>query len=180
MYSPLAKAIREARHAARLTQEDLGRQLGLRGRAVHRWERGTSVPRRTLRSALIRVIQARSQPAAAALAAAFDNHIARTKGWLPPAPALPAPTKPSDPVALQLAIFAAADELDLAPGRLRAAMARLFVRVADAGYSLEAARRALALLAAPDRSSDPRSVSSTSPPKHTWESRAFDTESARR
>lgn len=144
MHSPLAKAIREARRAVRLTQEQLGRQLGLKGRAVHRWECAASIPRRNLRPLLIRAVQIRSEPAAAKLSAAFESHVARTKGLVPsPAPA--APTKPPDSVALELAIFAAADELDRAPRRVRAAMLRLFVRVAEAGYSLDAARRELAL-----------------------------------
>jgi transcriptional regulator with XRE-family HTH domain len=36
MQTDLAVAIRESRRAAGLTQEQLGRRLGLRGRAVYR------------------------------------------------------------------------------------------------------------------------------------------------
>jgi transcriptional regulator with XRE-family HTH domain len=141
MRSPLARAIREARLSVRLTQTALARYIGLKGRAVYRWERGDSLPRKPVRSLLIRVIQIRSGEAAAKLAAAFESHAARVKGLVEaaPAPATP-PAKPSGSLALELAIFAMADELDLAPRRLRASLPRLFARVAEAGYSLDSAR----------------------------------------
>jgi transcriptional regulator with XRE-family HTH domain len=143
MHSPLARAIREARVSVGLTQVELGVHMGLKGRAVSRWERGDSVPRKRFRSSLVRAIQARSAETAAVLAAAFESHAARTKGIVepPPAPAPSPPARPTVPLALELAIFAMADELDLAPQRLRAALMNLLPRIADAGYSLEAAHR---------------------------------------
>lgn len=142
MRSPLAIAIRQARLTVRLTQQQLGTRMGLKGRAVYRWERGDSLPRRRLRADLIRVIQLLSVDAATRLQAAFAAHDAVAKGQVPAALVPPPPpAKPSGPVALELAVFAMADELDLAPRRLRSALIRLFARVAEAGYSLDSARR---------------------------------------
>jgi transcriptional regulator with XRE-family HTH domain len=140
--SPLAIAIRQARLTVRLTQQQVGTRMGLKGRAVYRWERGDSLPRRRIRADLIRVIQMFSVDAANRLQAAFAAHDALVKGHVPaPPPPPPPPAKPSGPVALELAIFAMADELDLAPRRLRSALTRLFARVSEAGYSLDSARR---------------------------------------
>lgn len=142
MQSPLAQAIRDARRSAQLTQEQLGRYMGLKGRAVYRWECGHAVPRRRMRWLLLRQIQLHNPEAAAKLSAAFEAHTARVKGLVPapPPPALPAPAKPSGAVALELALLAAADELDLSPRRLRASLARLCARAGEAGYSLDAMR----------------------------------------
>ena len=142
MRSPLANAIREARLAVRLTQEELGRQIGLKGRAVYRWERDASVPRRFVRGSVVRAIAMRNPEVAARLATAFETHAKRKSGFVAPEPAPAPPPPPLDPVALEFALFAMADELDLAPRRLRASLTRLFPRVAQAGYSLDSARHA--------------------------------------
>lgn len=55
--------------------------------------------------------------------------------------AAPAPAKPTGEVALELAIFALADELDLAPRRVRAALLMWLGRVTEAGFSLDSARQ---------------------------------------
>lgn len=140
MRSPVAHAIREARLTLRMTQEQLGRYVGLKAHAVYRWEAGYALPKRSAQRALVETVGLRSQQAAAQLKAAFESHLARG-GQAPPAPILAAaPAQPTGGLALELAIFALADDLDLAPRRLRAALPKLLLRLAAAGYSIESAR----------------------------------------
>jgi DNA-binding transcriptional regulator YiaG len=142
MRSPLAESIRDARLTVRLTQHELATRLGLNGRAVYRWEGDVSAPRRHHRHALVTAIRALDPNAASKLQAAFEGYDSKTKRIVPalPPPA-PTPAPPTGEVALELAIFAMADELDLAPRRLRASLARLFARLAEAGFSLDSARK---------------------------------------
>jgi transcriptional regulator with XRE-family HTH domain len=140
--SPLAQAIRDARLTVRLTQQQLGARIGLKGRAIYRWERDDSAPRRRHRRALVTMIQALDPAAASTLQAVFESHERKRKGVVVAAPAPPpAPAQPTGAVALELAIFALADELDLAPRRLRAALVKLFARLTEAGFSLDSARQ---------------------------------------
>jgi transcriptional regulator with XRE-family HTH domain len=142
MRSPLARAIRDARLSLRLTQDQLGMRLGLKGRAVYRWERGVSAPTKRHRRALVTAVQAIDANLAAKLQAELTSYVNNAKGVVvPPPPPAPAPAQPTGPVALELAIFAMADELDLTPRRLRASLSRLLVRLGEAGFSLEAARQ---------------------------------------
>src|SRR5262249_35147987 len=136
MRSPLAQAIRNGRLAMQLTQKELGLRLGLRGRAIYRWERDDSVPRKVQRERLVRPVELFDVDAAAKLKAAFESHAARVKGIVMSAAPPPPPARPTNPVALEFAIFAMADELDLAPRRVRASVTKLLARVEEAGYSL--------------------------------------------
>jgi transcriptional regulator with XRE-family HTH domain len=138
----LAQAIRDARLTVRLTQQQLGARIGLKGRAIYRWERDDNAPRRRHRRALVTMIQAIDPAAASRLQAVFESHERNRKGVVLPEPAPPpTPAEPTGAVALELAIFAMADELDLPPRRLRAALAKLLARVAEAGFSLDSARQ---------------------------------------
>jgi transcriptional regulator with XRE-family HTH domain len=145
MRSPLARAIRDARLSLRLTQDQLGMRLGLKGRAVYRWERGVSAPTRRHQRALLTAVQAIDPSLAAKLQAELVSSARQAQGLGPPAPAPPppVPAKPTGPVALELAVFAAADELDLTPRRLRAALVKLCARLMEGGFSLESAQRQL-------------------------------------
>lgn len=143
MQTHLAVAIRKSRRAAGLTQEQLGRRLGLRGRAVYRWERGDSVPSRRNRKALVVALDAVNRDAAAQLAAVLARE-APPRGAPPPAPATPpapAPPELSAPVALELAIFHMADELDLPPRRVRGPLVRLFKRLRSTHFTLDTAQK---------------------------------------
>jgi transcriptional regulator with XRE-family HTH domain len=140
--SPLAQAIRDARLTLRLTQEQLGKRLGLKGRAIYRWERDDSAPRRYHRRQLVTAIEAIDPGVATTLRAAIESHERNPRGIVVVAPPpAPAPAQPTGAVALELAIFAMADELDLPPRRLRAALVKLLARLAEAGFSLDSARR---------------------------------------
>ena len=143
MHSPLAQAIRTARLASGLTQDQLGTRLGLKGRAVSRWELDTSAPRRRHRRELVAVISASNQAAAATLAAVIASETKRGRR-APTAPPTPTPEPPppaiNPQVQLDLAVFAMADELDVPAGRLRAALIKLLKRMRETNLTLDAAQ----------------------------------------
>jgi transcriptional regulator with XRE-family HTH domain len=156
MPSTLARAIRKARLATGLNQEALGRRIGLQGRTLSRWECDTSTPSKAHRRALVTAVHVLDQNAAAALAAVFASDAKESPGAPVPAPApaapapvpaapAPAPVAPaaSPKVALELAVFAMADELDLPPRRVRNSLARLVKRWRETNLTLEAAQREL-------------------------------------
>jgi transcriptional regulator with XRE-family HTH domain len=152
MRSPVSRAIRDARLAMGLTQQQLGQYVGLKAHAVYRWEAGFNIPRKAMRRKLLKEVELRKPEAAAQLQATFDTHLTRG-GALPALAAVVAPVAPAQPtgaLAMELAVFAMADELDLAPRRLRAALPRLLLRMQSAGYSLESARQELDARAARD------------------------------
>ena len=143
MRSPLARAIRTARLASGLTQNQLGTRLGLKGRAVSRWELDASAPRRRHRRELVAVISAANQAAAATLAAVIASETKPARGAATAAPApVPEPAPPAiDPqLRLELAVFAMADELDVPAGRLRAALIKLLKRMRETNLTLDAAQ----------------------------------------
>jgi transcriptional regulator with XRE-family HTH domain len=145
MGKKLGHAIREARLTARLTQEQLGRRLGLKGRAVYRWENNDSAPTRRHERELVLALQAISPGAAASLQAAFAAARPEVK---PPSVATPTPEPAAPSISpgesFALAFFRMADELDLAPRRLRRPLARVLERMHGAGFTLETAQRMLA------------------------------------
>jgi transcriptional regulator with XRE-family HTH domain len=135
--SKLADAIVRARRTAGLTQEELGRRVGLKGRAVNRWERDTSAPTKRNRAALVTAFTALSPEIGAWFAQAIAG---ATEGPKPaPAPAATAtPAAASASDALERAVFAFADELDLPPRRARGALKRLVARLSAANLSVDA------------------------------------------
>jgi transcriptional regulator with XRE-family HTH domain len=146
MRSVLAQGIRAARLASGLTQEQLGRRLGLKGRAVYRWERDASAPRRRHRHELVAAISAVNQAAATALATVFANEANGRRGGAldaAPTPSVPAPPAVDPKLTLELAVFAMADELDVPARRLRGGFVGLFKRMREAGISLEMLQRRL-------------------------------------
>jgi transcriptional regulator with XRE-family HTH domain len=129
MRSTLAKAIRDARVAAGLTQKQLGARLGLNERAIHRWETGHCAPRRRVRSALVTALQQVNSAAGSALGAVFASV---SKGRAPdaaptPAPAAPPPLDPK--LALELATFALAEELNVPARQARLALGKWYLRL---------------------------------------------------
>jgi transcriptional regulator with XRE-family HTH domain len=143
MPSPTALAIRAARHQARITQTHLAALVGLKARAVSRWEKDESTPTLRVRARLVQVLQTLHPPAAAALA---DSFAARNRKRLPPSPppAPPPPAAPTGAAALELALFQFADDLDVPPRRARLAFARLLDRLQAGSLTLESARDHLA------------------------------------
>ncbi len=135
MTSKLAHAIYEARRAARLTQAELAMRLGLKARAVGRWELGQSAPRKRHRAPLVATIRIHDAAAADQLAKALVGDPPKRAPAVPPAPAPPDPD-----TVLELAVLRLADELDLPPRRVRGPLVRLLGRVAGAGFNVESAR----------------------------------------
>ena len=144
MRSSLAQAIRAARVASGLTQEQLGRRLGLKGRAVYRWERDASAPRKRHRRELVTAISAVNQAAATTLATVFASEAKGRLGAPAPAPA-PAPAVPViDPqITLEFAVFAMADDLDIPARRLRGGLIRFVKRLREASITLDTVQRQL-------------------------------------
>lgn len=132
MRSTLAQAVFSARRSCGLTQQDLGRRLGLRGRAIYRWENDLSLPNAHHRRALVTAIQAVNPVLAAQLASALAQ-----RGQPPLLPPGPPPAAARE--VLERAVFAAADELDLSPRRTRGALVRLLRRLRAGDVTLDAA-----------------------------------------
>lgn len=138
MRSKLGLAIREARRAAGLSQHQLGLRLGLKGRAISRWERSDNTPTKRNLTALLTAVGAVNQAAASSLAVAMG----RDQQAPAVASAVAAPAN-IEPATLELAVFSMADELDLPPRRIRGALARLLKRLQIANLSLEETRHQL-------------------------------------
>ncbi len=158
----LGASILKARRAAGLTQEVLGQRLGLKGRAIYRWERNETAPSDRHRRALIREIHLLNAQAGLELQEALSKLTGKTYAVVgyaatqEPAPrsaqnensaspfvdASPrqliaaSSTQPASDL-LDLAILKMADELDLAPRRARRALSRLLERLRTANFKWE-------------------------------------------
>jgi transcriptional regulator with XRE-family HTH domain len=141
MRQKLGQSIRSARRAAGFTQLQLGMRLGLKGRAVYRWENNGSAPTKRHQREMLAVIGAVNSGAASTLAAAFATVRQGTALAKPEPAAAPAVAAPNPLEAFELAIFRLADDLDLPPRRLRRPLARLCERLRAANFTLEAAQR---------------------------------------
>jgi len=127
--------IRNARSAAGLTQEQLGKRLGMKGRAVYRWENDESSPTPTHRRELINAIQAVRPAAATTLLEAW----VKPKKTIESVPLTTPATSPRE--LLELAVLRMADELDLPARRLRRPLLRLLSRARAANFTIETAER---------------------------------------
>lgn len=126
----VGRAIRLARRSAGLTQAQLGLRLGLKPRAIMRWETAQSAPSRPHRRQMLLAIQMHHAAAAATLGQAFDTAFPpRLRGQgaraaaiattTAPPPEIPAKTK------VELFIARAADDLDVTSKRLLGVLVRL-------------------------------------------------------
>jgi DNA-binding transcriptional regulator YiaG len=138
--SHVGAAIRKARTTVQLTQDQLGKRIGIAGRAVHRWEMDRSAPTRRHRQDLVSAIQVLNPVAAAALAEAFNPKTA-TAAQVAAAQAAPVAINHSE--ALAMAVFRIADELDLPARRVRRPLARLIGRLREVGLNLESTQEYL-------------------------------------
>jgi transcriptional regulator with XRE-family HTH domain len=141
MRTPLAQAIRTARRSAGLTQEQLGRRLGLQGRAIHRWECDETAPRRGHRRKLLEVLGGVDPGLLGQLTSALAPAQGNASSVAPAAPAPAASVSPT--TALELCLFRMADELDLPPRKVRTPLSRLLKRVRAANLTLEALQQHL-------------------------------------
>jgi DNA-binding XRE family transcriptional regulator len=133
----LGPAIWAARRVTMLTQDQLGKHVGVLGRTIHRWERGYRHPSPRHRRALLAAIQVLAPAEAPSLAIGLGLASAP-----PESPAAPAAAGSNTPT-LELLLLRAADELDLSPRRLRATLSTLFAELSRAGLSLAAVQAKL-------------------------------------
>ena len=159
----LGASILEARRAAGLTQESLGQRLGLKGRAIYRWERNETAPSGRHRSALIREIHLFNPQAGIKLQDSISKLTGKAYAVVPSqgeghttlqivdeskstsSPLLLSPiqqrsaldTSQSASDVLALAILKMADELDLSPRRLRRALSVLLEQLQTEHFTLE-------------------------------------------
>ncbi len=136
-------ALQAVRAALGLSQEDFGARLGVSRRTLTRWEVHDELPPvgqrkhiatsfpdapAELRAALIRSLEL-GEPFVASLTAA--------------GPSGAAPVATQAPVSLDGALLELCERVDVAPGRLRVALADFLRRAEAAGLSLQATRAAL-------------------------------------
>ncbi len=164
----LGASIVEARRAAGLAQETLGQRLGLQGRAIVRWERNETAPNDRHRRALIREIHLLNPQAGLALQAAVSAKTGKaytvasepvdaepsispaqndnSKSQSPFLVPAPKTTETAQTVldVLEFGVLKMADELDVAPRRVRRALSRLLERLREANVTLEPLQRELA------------------------------------
>lgn len=141
MRSKLGQAMRNARIAVRLTQVQLGRRMGLSGRAVYRWERGAAVPSKRHRAALVTALQAVNPQVAEWLAAIMASELDGKQAAAAPAEAAPAPI--DEAAMVERAIFMMADELDLPSRRVRGSLRRFLKSLRGAKLTLESTEQRL-------------------------------------
>jgi len=119
-----SKALFTARSAARLRLDQTAKALGVHPRTVTRWEIGETKPSADEWSRLVALFTAYAPQAAEALAAA-----AGVPSALPPPRAV-------DLRAIDAAIIRAADRLDVAPRRVRAALRDIVTATESANGTL--------------------------------------------
>jgi transcriptional regulator with XRE-family HTH domain len=146
--------LREVRTGLHMTQRQLAAALGRRPMAVNRWEMGAMVPRLEDR---LRVLHALDDAPRADLerlaiaagttlrAAGFEDEPAPPPAAAPSAaPLAPPPPSTLSPLAQAMvddAVREAAEDLEVAPQKLRPALSRMLDRIARAGVPIEAATR---------------------------------------
>jgi DNA-binding XRE family transcriptional regulator len=127
-----SQALFDARAHCKLTQAELGAHLGLTERTIHRWESGV---RRPNDRELAHVVRKLHQ-----LAPAHAARIAGTLGTTLEACGIAAPSQSvAHRHALEAAICAAAEELDVSPRRFRPAVAALLARLREARLTIDEA-----------------------------------------
>jgi transcriptional regulator with XRE-family HTH domain len=136
----VGQAIRQARRTVGLTQEQLGQRLGLDGQSVYRWESATATPTKRRERTLIAVFQAIHPPTAAWLLSALTSARAsegKAVGAVVVGPQVPASA------AVELAVYGLAEDLELAPRRVRAALVPFLKRLRSANIATDEAAQVL-------------------------------------
>ncbi len=129
----VAKALYWARRRVRLTQAQLGALVGVKWRAVSRWEISKATPTKAKMGKLVAGLERYDAATARTLAQALGVEVAL-------APPPPAPVSE----ALRAAVLRLADDLDVSPGRARKAVAALLERTRAAHFTVEGAAADLA------------------------------------
>jgi transcriptional regulator with XRE-family HTH domain len=139
----VGKAILKARGALRLHQSELGAQAGVSFRTIARWENGYRVPTEKQLDALLRAVIPYDEELAETIAAAAGASLVSLGLVTPPPPPPPARVPPSKE-SVEHAVFLAAEEIDVAPARMRMPMAKLLRRLDALGATWEEAAALIA------------------------------------
>jgi transcriptional regulator with XRE-family HTH domain len=132
-----------------LGQRELGKRLGATARTVQRWENDTVAVTPEVRARLLGALADAPPDTLAALKRAIAAATPTAPSSAPQAPPAP-PTSTT----LQLALLSAAEQLDVSPKRLRAAIVALLQALDGAGVSAREGAQLLA--AAPPTTPHPR------------------------
>jgi DNA-binding XRE family transcriptional regulator len=137
---PWGPFLRTARRRCGLTQGELAQKVGVSWRSVYRWEGGRSRPRARHWEAYLRAL-VQLDPLVA------EWLVTRLNVPLPPGVVLPRPLRipgvPLAAAAFDLALFRAAEELDVPAARLRRAFLQVLEVPARDGTDLEAVLQGL-------------------------------------
>jgi len=128
----------QARRALDLSQEGLGKLLGVSRRTSARWEWGKSVPAPAQLHALARAVHPRARDVAARVAEQVGATLVSLGLEDPPAPPEP-PPRPVPPVALlvESVVCAAAEALDTKPAAVRDVLRAAFHRARAMSLTVE-------------------------------------------
>ncbi|HEY2511362.1 MAG TPA: helix-turn-helix transcriptional regulator [Polyangiaceae bacterium] len=145
---PAGPLLARAHRTLGMTQGQLGNALGVSERTVSRWyQRGPSVTVRQF-CKLAALVYPRDPALARELAEAASETL-ESLGLVAPAPVVPAsapaPAPPPVPVAVLIdaVVCAAAEALDLSPGRVRSAVRAAFRRARELHLTIEQVDAAL-------------------------------------
>ncbi len=131
----------EARQALGLNQGQLAQRLEVTQRTLSRWEHDVAPPSHRSRVAIVAAVASAPEPMLTALAAALGVTAPPSSRVTVAAVLTPDPA--ARRAALDDALYANADELDVSPRRLRAALADLLREAEVLGLTLAEARAAL-------------------------------------
>jgi hypothetical protein len=135
----------EACQSLGVTQEELGKLLGLSRRTIVRWQGSSGYPP-WYAADVARAVHPRDPDLAARIAAREGSSL-ELMGIVTPRPPPPPPEPPAHMV--DLVVCAAAEALDVSPRTVRPALAAAFRRARQAGLTLEQVERMLAPPQAP-------------------------------
>ena len=131
----------EASRALGVTQEELGRRIGVSRRSIVRWTADSGGYPSYYGPHLARAVFPRD-PALAARIAGREKETLESLGLVSPAPPPPPPEPPAHMA--DLVVCAAADALDVSPRAVRPALYAAFRRAREAGLTLEQVEKMLA------------------------------------
>jgi transcriptional regulator with XRE-family HTH domain len=136
-------ALLQARVHVRMSQGELGRKCGAAVRTMSRWENGFRVPNAEQTLAIVRALLEIDEEAAEHVAVAAGSSLERLGLAEPPTPPSPPARVPPSKEAIELAMYGAAEEIDVPPARLRAPLVKLFAKLAALGATWEEASSAI-------------------------------------
>lgn len=142
MGDSIQNLVNEAQHTLMVSQGRLGELAGASQRTGQRWAVGRSTPSVNELRRIASLVYPRDRDLAARIAAATRSTLADLGLEAPPPPP-PGPFIPPDDRVIDSVVCAVADELDLLPKAIRAALLVAFTRTRELGLSVEAAEAAL-------------------------------------